>query len=84
MFPAGVETLKAQISCFNMGSILIKPVQRILKYPLILSELIKCTEEEHNDRPDLIKAVEIMGDVASFINESKRRKDIGEWPYDRL
>ncbi len=37
----GVETLQGQVACFNMGSILIKPVQRILKYPLILNELIK-------------------------------------------
>lgn len=37
----GVEVLQAQVSCFNIGSILIKPVQRILKYPLILNELIK-------------------------------------------
>ena len=37
----GVENIQAQVSCFNMGSILIKPVQRILKYPLILNELVK-------------------------------------------
>jgi hypothetical protein len=36
-----VEALQAQVVCFNMGSILIKPVQRILKYPLMLNELIK-------------------------------------------
>ena len=61
-----------------MGSILIKPVQRILKYPLMLNELIKCTEVEHSDRVDLMRARDIMTDVASFINESKRRKDIGK------
>ena len=61
-----------------MGSILIKPVQRILKYPLMLNELIKCTEVEHSDRADLTRARDIMTDVASFINESKRRKDIGK------
>ena len=37
----GVALLKNQIVCFNMGSVIIKPVQRILKYPLILGELIK-------------------------------------------
>jgi len=37
----GVETIQSQVACFNMGSILIKPVQRILKYPLMLNELIK-------------------------------------------
>lgn len=37
----GVLKLRERIVCFNMGSVIIKPVQRILKYPLILSELIK-------------------------------------------
>ena len=61
-----------------MGSILIKPVQRILKYPLILNELLKCTENDHQDRNDLKEAVIIMSDVAAFINETKRKKDIVE------
>ena len=78
MLQKGVETLQSQVSCFNIGSILIKPVQRILKYPLILNELIKCTENDHSDKPDLVNAVGIMADVAAFINESKRRKDIVE------
>lgn len=41
LFNKGLETLRLQVACFDMGSILIKPVQRILKYPLILNELIK-------------------------------------------
>jgi len=74
----GIETLRNEISCFNMGSILIKPVQRILKYPLILNELLKCTENDHQDKNDLKEAMTIMSDVAAFINESKRKKDIVE------
>lgn len=41
VFDKGVETLRRQVICFDMDSILIKPVQRILKYPLLLNELIK-------------------------------------------
>ena len=74
----GVDSFRAEISCFNMGSILIKPVQRILKYPLILNELLKCTEEEDEDKKDLREAVALMSDVAAFINETKRKKDIVE------
>ena len=70
-----------QVACFNMGSILIKPVQRILRYPLLLNELLKCTEAEHADRADLARARDIMTDVAAFINESKRRKDIGMYTH---
>lgn len=44
MLQRGVEILQSQVSCFSIGSILIKPVQRILKYPLILNELVKVKE----------------------------------------
>ena len=41
IFDKGIETLRMQVACFDMSSVLIKPVQRILKYPLILNELLK-------------------------------------------
>ena len=74
----GLERIRTDIPCFNIESILIKPVQRILKYPLILNELLKCTEPDHCDKTSLKEAVTIMSDIAAFINESKRRKDIVE------
>ena len=39
---------------------------------------LQCTEEDDPDKKDLLEAVNIMADVAAFINESKRRKDIGK------
>jgi hypothetical protein len=45
VFQKGVETLQHQIACFDMSSIIIKPVQRIMKYPLILNELFKVSWE---------------------------------------
>ncbi|XP_012258359.2 dynamin-binding protein-like [Athalia rosae] len=76
MFQKGLETLRYQIACFDMSSILIKPVQRILKYPLMLYELVKCTEDDHPDKPELEEAWRAMTNVASYINEYKRRKDL--------
>ena len=39
-----VEAMKEKMSVFDLGAVLIKPVQRILKYPLLLNELLKvCT-----------------------------------------
>ena len=43
----------------------------------IVMIFFQCTELDHEDKSDLIEAVAIMADVAAFINESKRRKDIG-------
>ncbi|CAB3363327.1 Hypothetical predicted protein [Cloeon dipterum] len=76
VFRKGIETLQMQVSCFDMSSIIIKPVQRIMKYPLILNELYKSTHEEHRDKAGLLEAVKIMSEVASYINEAKRRQDI--------
>jgi len=33
--------MRQRMTVFDLSSILIKPVQRILKYPLLLSELLK-------------------------------------------
>ena len=74
----GLERIRNDIACFNLESILIKPVQRILKYPLILNELLKNTDDDHCDKSELKEAVTLMSDIAAFINETKRKKDIVE------
>lgn len=76
VFNKGIETLRHQVACFDMSSVLIKPVQRILKYPLILYELVKCTDDDHPDKQTVEEAWKAMTNVASYINEYKRRKDL--------
>lgn len=61
-----------------MGSLLIKPVQRVLKYPLLLREILSLTSPTHDDHDDLSAAVKEIQEVADNINEIKRRKDIVE------
>ncbi len=36
-----IDIMKQQATVFDLGSCLIKPVQRVLKYPLLLNELIQ-------------------------------------------
>mmetsp|Transcript_9225 Transcript_9225/g.13959 ORF Transcript_9225/g.13959 Transcript_9225/m.13959 type:complete len:330 (-) Transcript_9225:18-1007(-) len=55
-----------------LNSFLIKPVQRLCKYPLLLRELIKNTPEAHEDYQPLIDAQEKVASVVSFVNEAKR------------
>ena len=40
-FKAQLDVMRQSATVFDLGAILIKPVQRILKYPLLLNELIK-------------------------------------------
>uniref|UniRef100_A0A7S4NWX6 DH domain-containing protein n=1 Tax=Paramoeba aestuarina TaxID=180227 RepID=A0A7S4NWX6_9EUKA len=56
----------------SLGSYLIKPVQRICKYPLLFRELLKHTPEGHPDRAPLEKASDTLKDVTLQINEIKR------------
>ncbi|XP_078062872.1 rho guanine nucleotide exchange factor 38 [Mustelus asterias] len=60
----------------DMGSLLIKPVQRVMKYPLLLSELLKSTPELHADHRPVEDALTAVRQINVNINEFKRRKDL--------
>ncbi|KAK5865581.1 hypothetical protein PBY51_019843 [Eleginops maclovinus] len=60
----------------NMGSLIIKPVQRIMKYPLLLGELWHATPQDHPDHLPLQEAYTAAKIINVTINEFKRRKDI--------
>jgi len=56
----------------NLVSFLIKPVQRICKYPLLLRELIKNTSSEHPDYAVLLDAKGRIDRVVDVVNDGKR------------
>uniref|UniRef100_A0A8C1QI09 Dynamin-binding protein n=1 Tax=Cyprinus carpio TaxID=7962 RepID=A0A8C1QI09_CYPCA len=60
----------------NLGSFLIKPVQRVMRYPLLLMELLNTTPESHHDRKQLAEALMSIKEINVNINEFKRRKDL--------
>jgi len=60
---------------FTLPSYLLKPVQRICKYPLLLREMIKHTEPESPESKVLNAALSEMKTVTVFINELKRRRE---------
>ncbi|XP_041466815.1 dynamin-binding protein-like isoform X2 [Lytechinus variegatus] len=72
----GLELVRQSTNCWDLASFLIKPVQRILKYHLLIAELYKYTDEDHQDRSTLKLALTTMTEVATDINEFKRRKDL--------
>lgn len=57
---------------------LIKPVQRVLKYPLLVDKLVESTVTSHPDYKAAHTAKETIAKVAQDINEIKRRKDLGK------
>lgn len=62
----------------NMGSLMIKPIQRVTKYPLLLCELRNSTPPSHPDFRALEGAFAAVKDINVNINELKRRKDLGK------
>nr|XP_057926546.1 rho guanine nucleotide exchange factor 38 isoform X2 [Doryrhamphus excisus] len=75
-FTTCVLSLKGKPNLLDMGSLLIKPVQRIMKYPLLLGELWQATPEDHPDFLPLQEAFTAAKIINVNINEFKRRKDI--------
>lgn len=60
---------------FNLKDLLNVPMQRVLKYPLLLKELIKSTPDDHPDKRDLMKAKSAVDDLAVYINKYKKDHD---------
>ncbi|XP_078245519.1 dynamin-binding protein isoform X3 [Pogona vitticeps] len=74
-----LRNLYSEWGCTNyidLGSFLIKPVQRVMRYPLLLMELLSATPESHPDRAPLATAVLAVKEINGNINECKRRKDL--------
>ena len=72
------------MSVIDLDFLLIKPVQRVVKYPLLLRELAKASKKLQPDENecwfrDLEKATELSQEVAQNINEGKRGIDIGNF-----
>lgn len=65
-------------NAWDLASVLIKPVQRVMKYPMLFADLLACTSPVHPDYFDLRKAAEGSRQIADEINEAKRRKDVVE------
>ena len=63
---------KANDGKFKLRDLLSLPMQRILKYHLLLGELIRSTTESHEDYSGLKEAHDVMLDIGGYINEVKR------------
>ncbi|KAF3815490.1 hypothetical protein GH733_016443 [Mirounga leonina] len=71
-----IQSLKGKPNLLDMGSLMIKPIQRVMKYPLLLCELQGSTPPSHPDFRALGDAFTAVKDINVNINELKRRKDL--------
>ena len=62
----------------KLDAFLLTPIQRICQYPLQLNELLKLTPSDHEDYQTVQQALSAMRDVASYVNERKRRIEYAE------
>ncbi|KAM4625138.1 pleckstrin homology domain-containing family G member 3-like [Polymixia lowei] len=58
-----------------LGSYLLKPVQRILKYHLLLQEIVKHFDPEEEGYEVVQEAIDTMTGVAWYINDMKRKHE---------
>lgn len=60
---------------YELPSMLIKPVQRICKYPLLMNELIKSTDKEWPHFAEMEQGLEAIKRVAEKVNETQRKHE---------
>ncbi|GJQ83722.1 putative Eps15 homology domain protein [Trypoxylus dichotomus] len=58
-----------------LSSFLIKPMQRITKYPLLIGKIMENTADNHPDTPFLKTALEVAEDFLKQVNEKIRSKE---------
>uniref|UniRef100_A0A669BAD4 TIAM Rac1 associated GEF 1 n=1 Tax=Oreochromis niloticus TaxID=8128 RepID=A0A669BAD4_ORENI len=68
----------------TLESYLIKPIQRVLKYPLLLRELYSLTDPDSEEHYHLDVAIKAMNKVASHINEMQKLHEEYGAVFDQL
>ncbi|XP_028996085.1 intersectin-2a isoform X2 [Betta splendens] len=58
-----------------LSSFLLKPMQRITRYPLLIKNILEHTPEGHADRGPLREALERAEELCSQVNEGVREKE---------
>ncbi|KAH3758250.1 cell division control protein 24 [Pelomyxa schiedti] len=62
------------VKSIDLQAYLIKPSQRIMKYPLLLKDLIKDTDTDHPDYANLVQAATEMNKVLSKVNQAAKSR----------
>lgn len=69
------EQVENMTQAWDLDSLLVKPAQRLLKYPLLLESLEQVTDANHPDLDNIKKSrAEILA-ISGRINDAKKRAD---------
>ena len=63
-------------AAWDLDSLLVKPTQRISKYPMLLQQLLETTPQNHPDREALSTAARDSISMLTRINEAKKRAEL--------
>lgn len=78
------STLKKHLHQQHFESYLIKPIQRVVKYPLLISSLVHLAKEDSFEHKQLIAAMRQMEQVAGHINDMQRIHEEYGFIFDHL
>ncbi|KAM9861208.1 intersectin-2b isoform 2-T2 [Aulostomus maculatus] len=76
-FKVFLKKIATDYRCKGMplSSFLLKPMQRITRYPLHIKNILECTAEGHADRGPLKEALERAEELCQLVNEEVREKE---------
>lgn len=86
-YPKAIETVAAELQNLKkkerimdpnvvLNAYLIKPTQRLCKYPLLLREVIKQSTKDAPDLKELNKAFDVVNRITMRVNEKKRKAEM--------
>lgn len=70
------EVARDLTAAWNLDSLLIKPMQRITKYPNLIIQLLQYTPEDHPDREALMAARIMVENAILEINKTKKNFEL--------
>lgn len=74
---AVMESLGVQgTGLMTLTSFLSRPLRRLERYPSVMQEIDRHSEESHPDRTDLLKAITVYRDIYHACNNIRRQKEM--------
>lgn len=70
------EVARDLTAAWNLDSLLIKPMQRITKYPNLIAQLLQYTPDDHPDREGLMAARVAVEEAILEINKTKKNFEL--------